>query len=107
MQQPVSKRLRIIEVEHISIDLEYNEDFAIMHLPRLDKLNKSRLSQLKEYIENLHSFVETMGYGVLYAATDQPSTQKLAEKMGFEYLGEQNNLKVYAYAPVSTSNRSD
>lgn len=106
MQQVDSKRLRIIETDNASADLEYNENFVIVHLPRVDKFKKSDLGRFKEYLEGLNTFVTTVGYKELYAATDHAPTMKLAVKLGFEYIGEQDNLKVYKYASSTTSNCS-
>lgn len=106
MSQVVSKRLRIIETDGASADLEYNENFVIVHLPRVDKLTKTRLKEFKIYLEGLYDFVTTAGYKDLYAASDHKPTLKLAERLGFEYLGEQDNLKVYKYARSTSSNYS-
>lgn len=106
MQQVDSKRLRIIELDEASADLEYNKQFVIVHLPRVDKFNKGSLKLFKRYLDDLHDFVTTLGYSDLHAATDHAPTLKLAEKLGFEFLGEHNNLKVFRYAPSTTSNRS-
>jgi len=107
IQQVASERLRIIETDNISVDLEYNKDFAIVHLPRVDKFNKTRLIELEDYLSDLWKFISTIGYTALYAATEHPPTQKLAEKMNFVYIGQQNNLKVYVYGRSTTSNFSN
>lgn len=106
MQQLDSKRLRIVELTHVSVDLEYNKDFVIVHLPRVDKFRKGDLKLFKKYLEDLNEFITTLGYSTLHAATDHPPTLKLAEKLGFKFLGEHNNLKVFKYAPSSPSNYS-
>lgn len=98
MQQLDSKRLRIIELNEFSVDLEYNKNFVIVHLPRVSKLNKKNLSLLKKYLDDLYEFIDTLGYDSLYAATSHTPSFKLAEKLGFQFLGEDNNLKVLKYA---------
>ena len=107
MVQHDSNRIRLIEFEdEVTIDLEYNENYAILHMPSVGVFNKSLYLKMKRYLEGLDTFFTTVGYDGIYAATGNESAQKLAIKLGFEYLGEHDNLKVYKYGSYPSSNHS-
>lgn len=106
MLQEDSRRIRLLELNEASVDLEFNEKYAILHLPIVRKFGNGEFKKCKEYIEDLYSFFQVSKLEGPYAASDDPKIQKLALKLGFEYLGESNKLKVFKYAPSTSSSRS-
>ena len=94
-----SKRLSIIENDDFTLDLEYNEEFAIVHLKNMPKLNKGTLGSLTIKIEDLYEFVTTIGFETLWAGVpeEDKATQKLAKKVGFEHCGAAQGIEVFQY----------
>jgi hypothetical protein len=94
-----SKRIVIMDKEHFTVDLEYNKDFAILHLPRCDKINKDLLVELTMRAEELYEFFTTIGYENLWsgAPIDQTTIHKLLSKIGFVHEGEAQGIKVFRY----------
>lgn len=106
MEQQDSKRIRLVEIPAGVLDLEYNSKYAILHLPKVTRFKKSDLKLFKDYLEGLASFFEVSKLEGPYAATGDEKAARLAEKLGFLYLTEQDGLKVYIYAPSSNGSRS-
>ena len=97
----------MVELEVGSLDLEYNETYAILHLPRVEKFGVREFNLFKRYLDDLSDFFQVTKLQGPYAATSDPKVQRLVIKLGFEYLGDHDNLKVYKYNAASTSsNRS-
>lgn len=108
MFQTDSKRIRLVELDIGSLDLEYNETYAILHLPRVSKFGVKEFNLFKRYLDDLSNFFQVTKLQGPYAATSDPKVQRLVLKLGFQYLGEHDNLKVYKYDATSTSsNRSN
>lgn len=101
-----SKRIRLVESPNVSLDLEFNDKYAVLHLPRVTRFRKGEFKQFKEYLEGLAQFFEVSSLEGPYAASNDEKIKKLALKLGFTYLGESNGLKVFKYASSSISNRS-
>ena len=89
--------MRIFEGKNLSIDLEYNKEYAILHLPRVERLTKGDYVRAKEFLLGWHTFFETMGLMGIFAATDDEKVLKWLKKLGFNYLGEFDNLEVYQW----------
>lgn len=100
-----SKRIRLVELPYASLDLEFNDKYAILHLPRVDRFRKGDLFKFKEYLDGLAQFFEVSGLEGPYAASNDEKIKRLALKLGFTFLGESNGLKVYKYASSSNGNR--
>lgn len=98
-ETPRSKRFNIVDREFYSIDLEYNEQYAILHLPRLDKLTKDIYLEMLFGIEDFADFIKASGYFGLWAAVDpnNKKLRKLIEKLGFKYLGTAESLAVFEW----------
>ena len=96
-----SKRLRLLETDNLSIDLEYNEQFAILHIPRAGKFRKGELQTLQSYLKQWDEFIYDMGLDGPYTVADTPITEKLVNKLGFVYLGNHGTTKVYKYGNPS------
>lgn len=105
MLQQGSKRIRLVETPQASLDLEFNSKYAILHLPRVDKFQKGEFKLFKDYLVGLAEFFEVSNLEGPYAATEDKKIEKLAKRLGFDYLGESNGLKVYKYATSSNGNR--
>lgn len=90
--------MRIFDFEDFAVDLEYNSVFVIAHLPRVENFTKTLLQKLLRYTEQLYDFITVQGYENLFAAVPEDSKEnKLLDKLGFVYLGNQDNLNVYVY----------
>lgn len=95
-----SKRMTVYECEDFTVDLEYNEVFAIIHLPNVKKFTKETYLLMQVRMQEFFEFVTTIGYQNLFVALNDKLAEKLAKKLGFAYLGEQDGLKVYVYGEL-------
>lgn len=94
---PTSKRFRLVEKEDYGVDLEYNEEFAIIHFPYVSKFNKGILLDMSSTLEGIKKFLEEMGYWHLWVAVrlKDNSTAKLAKRFGFKYVGVDKETGAY------------
>lgn len=94
----VSKRMTIVDKENIKLDLEYNEDFAILHLPYL-KLTKSSYIDFVWAVEDLHELFTTMGYDGVWTAVlpEDKTVAKLVGRVGGVKMGHSEGYDVYRY----------
>jgi hypothetical protein len=95
-----SKRMTIYECDDFVVDLEYNETFAIIHLPTVQKFTKDTYILMQVRMQEFFEFVTTIGYQNLFVALNDKITEKLAKKLGFAYLGTQDGLNVYVYGEL-------
>ena len=95
-----SKRFTLVEKDEYSVDLEYNEDFAIIHLPVVLKFTREIYGDMILTFPKIKEFIKDMGYKDLWVATipGDTSTSKLAQRFGFEYKGTDSGLDVYLLA---------
>lgn len=105
MEFDESRRITLCKTEDYTIELEYNPYFAIVHLKDCEKFSKSVLKSIQSFLDDFEHFVLVTGYDGLYTASLEDKPEKLAYLLGFEFIGEQDNTKVYKYARNS-SNRS-
>ena len=90
--------MRLVDREDFSVDLEYNEYFAILHLPEVPKFTKTVFLRMEAYMEELNKLFATMGYpNIFVAVSHDTATEKLVKKLGFVYLGSQDGMDVYVY----------
>jgi len=95
---PVSKKLDGIKGSCFSIQLEYNEDFIILHLPTIDKMTKEVLIEMKTMLSDWWLFVKTMGYKAIFAAVEPThKVNKLLLMLDFKYVGEDKGYFVYQF----------
>ena len=89
--------MTIIEKEDFIVDLEYNEDYAIVHLPKVEKFTKDIYLDLIKTFEELKEFLKSMQFIHVWAAIEPSNVliNKFAGKMGLTFLGEAENLNVY------------
>lgn len=98
MQETVpSKRFRLVEREHFGIDLEYNTDFAILHIPWATKFDKGVYLQMLYGFDGLKEFIKDMGYHTIHLGIepDKEFPNKLAKKFGFKFLAENQGFNIY------------
>lgn len=98
-QTPVSKRIRLITKEEYAFDLEYSEDFAILHLPYVGKFTRSVYEDMTTTIEDVWEFLSTIHYKELFVGIPQQNatTIKLAKKLGFISLGSHQGVDILQY----------
>ena len=97
-QTPVSsERFIVVQKDGYEVELEYNKDFAILHLPYVDKMSKSTYMDMKTSLAGFMNFIKVVGYSSLWAAIkpEDELMTKFVGKMGFEYRGQADNLAVY------------
>lgn len=95
---PVSKKLNGIKGSCFSIQLEYNEDFIILHLPIVDKMTKEVLIEMKTMLSDWWLFVKTVGYKAIFAAVKpNHKVNKLLQMLDFKYVGEDKGYFVYQF----------
>ena len=95
-----STRMVVYECPDFTVDLEYNETFAILHLPTVKKFTKETYILMQVRIQEFFEFITTIGYQNLFVATNDKLAEKLAKKLGFTYLGSQDGLNVYVYGEL-------
>ena len=98
MQQTLtSKRLTLVEKQDYRIDLEYNKDYAILHLPYVNGFNRNLYEEAFVRIEDVFDFMQGLGYDGLWAAVspDDIKIQKFIDRLGFAYHGKSDDLLVY------------
>lgn len=106
MVQQGSKRIRLLDLKQASVDLEFNDKYAILHLPEVRKFGRGELKLCKDYLEGLASFFAVSKLEGPYAASSDTKIHKLALKLGFTPVGDFNGLKVFIYASSSNGSRS-
>ena len=97
-----SKSFTAIETPYYAIRLEYNEDYVILHLPNIDKMDKGVFLDMKFRLEDWYEFFTTAGFKGIFAAVD-PNDEKikrLLNMLGFKYKGCADNMYVYFYGEV-------
>ena len=92
-----SERFTLLVRNDYEVDLEYNKDFAILHLPYIERMTKSVYLDMVSTINGLDKFLETVGFKSLWAAIPpQNSTlPKLVKKLDFTYRGSADGYDVY------------
>lgn len=92
-----SKRLSILKTPDYIVELEYNESFVILHLPKVVKFTKSVYTEMMESFEEIKEFLRTIGFTELWCAVapEDPRINKLAQRMGFEFIANADCLNVY------------
>lgn len=91
--------MKALDIHGCTVELEYSDKFIAIHLPRVEKFSKTLYATMQEYAEELDDFVKTVGFQNLYAAIkpEDELTIKLAERLGFNFLAQNDGLNVYVY----------
>lgn len=94
-----SKELVVVNLDQLKVRLEYNEDFAVLHLREVGKMTKTLYQTMLIYVEDLWEFLSTVGYSNMFIAVPENDQRlkKLGTKLGFKYLGDSEGLSVYSY----------
>lgn len=94
-----SKRISIVVRELYTIDLEYSQEYAILHLPYVKKFTKGVYLDINQSVEEVWDLVSTIGYREMFVAIPQEDkvVAKLVVKLGFILLGSSQGLDVYQY----------
>ncbi len=97
LKTPDSNRITLLETTEYTVELEYTEEFVILHLPKVTNWTKSLYKHSKERIEELSTFFGVIGYEAIWVAAypDDTITNKFADRLGFEFIGEYEDLNVY------------
>lgn len=94
-----SKRITIYENLDYQLDLEYNKDYLILHLPRVSNFRKSILLDGLAKLDELYNLFKTMGHKYIWAACppENKRVNRLLLKAGFRYMGNADGMSVYNY----------
>ena len=94
-----SSRITLVNVPAFEIELEYNKDHALLHLPRVAKYNKTVFEQMVVYTRNLWLMLTTMGYEdvLVGVPVDNSKLHKLVLQLGFEPYNTNNGYTFYFY----------
>ncbi len=92
-----SKRIRLFNTEDFGVDLEYNKDFVIIHLPWIDNFNTKVFKDMLIALEDYSDLFKTLGKEKMYAAVDTNNTKikRLLNKLGFTRVGLNKDLDIY------------
>lgn len=92
-----SKRFTVLLRDEYQVDLEYNESFAILHLPSVTAFKKSTYKDMKDRLTSLDDFLRTVGYSSLWAAIPPKDEllSKLVTKLDFVFRGSSHGYDVY------------
>ena len=92
-----SRRFTLLEKPTYKVDLEYNEQFAILHLPLVAKFDRDVYWDMVNTIEDIAGFLHDMHYTHLWTAIEPENkpTNKLMSRLGFELQGEGEGMNVY------------
>lgn len=95
--QVTSKRITLVDKDNYRVDLEYNDDYAILHLPRATGFSKGVLADMKMQFNDILTFALDMGYDRIICAIQQGDvlTTRLLDKFKFEYQGSADGYEVY------------
>ena len=102
--QVTSNRLRIVDKEDYGVDIEYNDMYAILHFPFMNKFNKRIFKDFEKTLPSIVDFIDTVGYEGLWAAIERDNSfvRKIAVRFGFSRIGESEGLVIYEYTGGTT-----
>ena len=93
-----SKNLFGIKGKNFDVRIEYNEDYVIVHLPKVEVFNKSSFLEMKKLLKDWLDFFKTLGKENIFAAVEIGTKEnKLASMLNFKYAGRSENMNVYIY----------
>lgn len=92
-----SKTIRFIEKVDYAIDLEYNSEYVLVHLPRVSRFTKETLKDMLTTLDQFSTFFRTIGVERLFAAVDQDDTKvkKLLRRVGFVRTKINGNFDIF------------
>ena len=94
-----SKSLNGIQGSTFEVRLEYNKDYVILHLPRIDKFTVDTYKEMVLLLEDWYNFFRTVGYDCIYAAVDPYNSKiiRLLSKLGFKGVGSNMGMSIFKY----------
>lgn len=94
-----SKSIMLFETDNYGVRLEYNKDFAIVHLPFVNKITKGVVEEMRLKLEEWDEFFNVVGYKAIWAALDPNNILmiKLATLLGFQLIGHADGMSIFKY----------
>lgn len=94
-----SKSITLFENPEYGVRLEYNNQYAIVHLPYSNKMNKKVFLDMQSRLSSWYEFITTMGYKGIWCAVDPKDDKinRLVTMLKFKYMGEADSMSVYKY----------
>lgn len=95
---PHSKRITLIRTNDLTLELEYNEEYAVLHLPYL-RMTKTSYQEFLLTVEEVCQFLKDLGYEGVWTAIEPANRTiaKLLSRVDFAKIGEAEGLHVYSY----------
>ena len=92
----MTNRLTIVESEDYTLDLEYSDEFFILHLLYF-KPSVASVRELKNKVIELKQFSKVIGYSGVYTGVDplDTKTPKLLRMLNAEKIGNSEGIDVY------------
>lgn len=92
-----SERVVVADREDYRIELEYNKEFAILHIMHVKNFTRSTYNDMQKALPMFEKFLSTVGYEHLWAGIpmDNNKTQKLATRLGFKFMMNFDGYSVY------------
>lgn len=92
-----SRRIRLFDRQNFGIDLEYNKDVIILHLPWLTKFTAGTFKEMVKLLAEFSVFFKTIGKDKLYAAveTNDVKIKNLLKKLGFKRTNISGDLDIF------------
>jgi hypothetical protein len=92
-----SNRIRLFNRQNFGIDVEYNKEVIVIHLPWITKFSVSTFKEMKQDLKEFSHFFNTVGYSKLYAAVDTNDIKikTLLKKLGFTRTAISGDVDVY------------
>lgn len=99
MSTNASKRLKGVKGSTFEVDLEYNKDYIILHLPSVDKFTKSTFFEMQYLLDDWWDFFQTVGYTEIFAAVDPNNKpiNRLLRRLNFKPLGLSDSMRIWSY----------
>ena len=94
-----SNSLTLFENPDYGVRLEYNKDFAIVHLPYSNRMTKEVYQDMESRLEDWWAFLKTVGYSGIWCAVDPEDKKinRLVTLLKFKYYGKSDGMSVYMY----------
>ena len=93
-----TNNLHGIKGTNFDIYLQYNEEYMVVHLPKVEKMDKRAFVEMRSLLENWIVFFNAVGYKVLFAVVEPDSTtERLALLLGFTFVAPHEDQHVYKY----------
>lgn len=94
-----SRQVRGIKGSNFEIVLEYGDGLIAIHLPTVDKFNKSTFLEMKYMLEDWNDLFRASGYPMLISTINENDlkTKRLAEMFSFKKIDQFDTTHIYGY----------